>query len=78
MSYRGCVRNGTVVFREPVPLPEGTEVEVELVRESSDASDSSCARSLLERLRPFVGAAKGLPTDLARNHDHYLHGRPKK
>jgi hypothetical protein len=25
-----------------------------------------------------IGIAKGLPADLAENHDHYLHGRPKK
>jgi hypothetical protein len=30
------------------------------------------------RLKEFAGAAQGLPTDMARNHDHYLHGRPKK
>ena len=30
------------------------------------------------RLKQFDGAVRGLPFDLARNHDHYLHGRPKK
>ena len=30
------------------------------------------------RLKQFVGAAQRLPSDMARNHDHYLHGRPKK
>ena len=29
-------------------------------------------------LTKFAGAVRGLPSDLARNHDHYLHGRPKK
>jgi hypothetical protein len=29
-------------------------------------------------IKQFAGAVKGLPTDMARNHDHYLHGRQKK
>lgn len=29
-------------------------------------------------LKQFAGAVRGLPSDMARNHDHYLHGRPKK
>ena len=34
--------------------------------------------TLGQRLMKFAGTAKGLPTDLARNHDHYLYGMPKK
>jgi len=30
------------------------------------------------RLKQFAGAVRGLPSDMARNHDHYLRGRPKK
>jgi mRNA-degrading endonuclease RelE of RelBE toxin-antitoxin system len=30
------------------------------------------------RLKKFAGTVRGLPSDMARNHDHYLHGRPKK
>jgi len=26
----------------------------------------------------YAGVCKGLPSDLARNHDHYLYGVPKK
>ena len=33
---------------------------------------------IYERLKDFVGIADDLPEDLAENHDHYLHGRPKK
>ena len=31
-----------------------------------------------QRLKKFAGAVRGLPSDMARNHDHYLHGRPKR
>jgi len=36
------------------------------------------AYSAGRRLKEFAGVAQGLPSDMARNHDHYLHGRPKK
>lgn len=29
-------------------------------------------------LEEFAGKAEGLPADMARNHDHYLHGAPLK
>ena len=29
-------------------------------------------------LGKWAGKAEGLPTDLSENHDHYLHGAPKK
>ena len=28
--------------------------------------------------KKWAGKAEGLPPDLAENHDHYLHGAPKK
>ena len=36
-------------------------------------------RSLSEVLLSFAGAAgPGLPEDFAENHDHYIHGLPKR
>ncbi len=29
MEYQGYIENGVVVFRQPVPLPNGTQVRVE-------------------------------------------------
>jgi hypothetical protein len=34
--------------------------------------------TLGHRLMKFAGVLKGLPSDLARNHDHYLYGTPRK
>jgi len=31
-----------------------------------------------EALLEIAGTAEGLPPDFAENHDHYLHGAPKK
>ena len=35
-------------------------------------------RSVWDTLLEFAGTARGLPSDLAENHDHYLHGAPKR
>jgi hypothetical protein len=71
MTYRGHVHNGVVVLEEPVVLPEGASVQVDLINEDTGTT-------LYEQLAPLVGAAKGLPPDLASNHDAYLHGQFKK
>ncbi len=35
-------------------------------------------RSWGEALREVAGTAEGLPSDFAYNHDHYLHGTPRR
>ena len=35
-------------------------------------------RSVWDALLEFASTAEGLPPDLAENHDHYLHGAPKR
>ncbi len=76
MIYRGRVKNGLVVLDDNTILPEGQEVAIETV----ETKDHTMVQqpTLFERLMPFVGAAKGLPPDLAENHDHYIHGTPKQ
>lgn len=70
MVYRGQVKGGVVVF-EDAPPPEGTAVRVE-------AAADDCAPTLWQKLRKYSGVVKGLPPDMARNHDHYIHGAPRK
>jgi hypothetical protein len=72
MVYRGHVQNGVVVLDEALSLPEGAEVQVAIVPPSTEES------TLGSRLMKFAGRLEGLPPDLARNHDHYSHGAPKK
>jgi hypothetical protein len=71
MSYLGQVKNGVIVLEEEASLAEGTKVRVEPVEDAD-------IPTLAERLKDFIGKAEGLPSDLAKNHDHYLHGQPKK
>jgi len=71
MTYHGHIENGTVVVEGVLNLPDGTEVRIEPINASAETT-------LGQRLMKFAGTAKGLPSDLARNHDHYLYGMPKK
>jgi len=77
MSFEGIVINGTLVLDNGEQLPDGTRVQV-IIREQSAPSSSVEATNLGQRLLKFAGIAQGLPSDMAANHDHYLHGLPKK
>ena len=72
MSYTGRVQNGVVVLPPEAQLPDGAEVEITPLVTAEQAGDFTDG---LVRISEKVS---GLPTDLARNHDHYLHGLPKK
>jgi len=77
MTLHGQVRGGVIVFDPPVALPEGAEVQVQVIQSPVEVAATE-PQSLYERLKPFVGAAKGLPANLAAQHDHYLYGTPKR
>jgi len=79
MTYRGRVVNGVVVLESGVRLREGMDVRVEPVGETEGKAEGSAeARPLREGLLSFSGIIKEGPSDLARNHDHYLHGTPRR
>jgi hypothetical protein len=71
MACVGKVLNGAVILPPGLSLPDGMELEVRL-------PDTTKQPSWHEALAAFAGMADDLPADLARNHDHYLHGHPKK
>lgn len=71
MSYTGKVQNGVIILPPEAQLPEGSEVEVIPVVTARDAADFT------DRLLMISQKVRGLPADLARNHDHYLHGHAK-
>lgn len=66
-----------------------TVAEIEAATEKLSAQEQEQLRKRLleraqtqppiwEKLRSLAGTAKGLPEDFAANHDHYLHGLPKR
>ncbi len=72
MVLEGTIRNGTIVLDQPPVLPEGSRVEVVVKATAQEASP------LGEMLLRHAGEAVGLPEDLAAQHDHYLHGTPRR
>ena len=72
--YFGIFKDGVVFPDSPIVLPNGTKVKIELM-EQEKAEEIS---NLISDMKTLAGTATGLPPDLARNHDHYLHGTPKK
>ena len=77
MTYRGHVENGVVVFDGNVAPPDGTVVSVEPVS-APLPNGSSESESLIERLKDVVGRIDDLPADFAQQHDHYIHGTPRR
>ncbi|MBW3540695.1 MAG: MATE family efflux transporter [Planctomycetes bacterium] len=57
--------------------PEAVLHEEPAPAETTDTSNKEPV-TLYDRIEAVVGIARGLPSDLAENHDHYLHGQPKK
>lgn len=83
MSVEGTILNGRIELDEVPSLPDGTRVRVELEAIEPPSKDEKPSRgsptsSLAKRLLALAGRAKGLPSDMARNHDHYIHGARKR
>ena len=76
MVYRGIVKNGVVVLREGTDLPEGTEVRIEAIVPSESVPVEG--PTLVEQFGDVIGTVPDLPPDMADQHDHYLHGAPKR
>lgn len=72
MSVTGTIKNGVVVLDQPGALPEGAQVEVVLREKQWEPTP------LGQRLLKLAGTVDDLPADMARNHDHYIHGAPRR
>ena len=72
MAFEGTVTNGMIVLDPPQTLPEGARVEV--VLKSVDEQPKTLRTILLES----AGCMTELPPDFAAQHDHYVHGTPKR
>jgi len=70
MLLEGTVHNGSIVLDEFCTLPDGARVEVILKSEPKS--------TVGDRLLALAGLIDDGPDDLAEQHDHYLHGTPKR
>jgi len=75
LTLHGHVVGGVIVLEPPVTLPEGAQVRVSVVQPATLPAGE--LPPLAEKLLKYAGKAQGLPADMARNHDHYIHGTPR-
>jgi hypothetical protein len=81
MTYRGRIENGTVVIEEGADLPEGAVVSVTVISNGQSPIENATPtiwQKLAQLGRDMEKLPCDLPSDLAANHDHYLHGLPKR
>jgi hypothetical protein len=87
MTLRGQFKNGVVVLEDSSGLREGEVVNVRpavrratkktVAKKRAKTGRKKSSRTLIDRLGTFVASFDG-PSDLAAQHDHYAHGRPKR
>ena len=73
MSITGIVQNDTIKL--PVHVPDGTKVEVIVKLEEGTVPAQG---NFFDTIRDLVGSVDGLPEDFAAEHDHCIHGTPKR
>ncbi|MDR3403660.1 MAG: hypothetical protein P4L99_14270 [Chthoniobacter sp.] len=73
MSITAIVQNDTIKL--PVHVPDGTQVEIIVSEEEKAAPETG---SFFATIQDLVGSVDGLPEDFAAEHDHYIHGTPKR
>jgi hypothetical protein len=71
---RSTKKKSAAVSRPKQP----TKKKAKPVTRASKHKKRNGLESLRELLQEFTGIAKDLPPDFARNHDHYIHGGPKR
>lgn len=77
MTYQGKVENGVIELPDGVTLPE--RLSVAIIPSPSPANADLTVWQKLEAVGRWAEKQPcTLPHDLAANHDHFLHGRPKK
>jgi hypothetical protein len=77
MELSGVISNGTVVFDQPCLVPDGTKVTIR-IEGAAEAKPATASSTVGKRLLKHAGTVTGLPEDMAEQHDHYLHGTPKR
>lgn len=71
MSITVIVKNDTIKL--PVHVPDGTRLEIMLPQPPVRSAENPLAW-----MEEYVGCIKDLPEDFAAEHDHYIHGTPKR
>jgi hypothetical protein len=75
MSITAVVENNTIKLPPGVDVPDGTKAEVIL---KTEEPAGQAPGSFFESIEDLIGSVDGLPEDFAAEHDHYIHGTPKR
>jgi hypothetical protein len=78
MTVEGHVENGQIVLHGDVQLADGMKVRIELLQTSAEKQQAAAAGTQFEHYKSFIGSIDDLPSDFAAQHDHYIHGTPKR
>ncbi|HYX30677.1 MAG TPA: antitoxin AF2212-like protein [Pyrinomonadaceae bacterium] len=80
-NLKAIYENGVLRLEEPLSLPNGAEVDVQVTAPEEGNGDrtrgSEDQWDALTQLLADCAIDTGIP-DLASQHDHYLYGTPKK
>jgi len=76
MSITAIVENDMIKLPPGVHVPDGTKAEITLKTDEQPHTVGEAAE-VTEALLAISARVKGLPSDLAAHHDHYLHGQPR-
>ena len=82
MELYGKVKNGVIVPESGESLREGQLVRIEPVKKAravaAGRKPKQPKETVTQRLARKLGGIVKMPRDWARNHDHYIHGTPKR
>jgi hypothetical protein len=78
MVYNGTITNGTVVLDNGAQIPDGTRVQVIVPAESPAPPAPAGDEPTMLWMLKYAGTVTDMPSDFAAQHDHYLHGTPKR
>lgn len=80
-NLKAIYENGVLRLEEPLPLPNGAEVDVQVTAHEEGNGDrakgSEDQWDALTQLLADCAIDTGIP-DLAQQHDHYLYSIPKR
>jgi hypothetical protein len=77
MSITGIVEKGSIKLPPGVNLPDGTPVVIQ-TQPDIDKPEPAKKGNSLAWMKEFAGCIDNLPEDFAAEHDHYIHGTPKR
>lgn len=72
MSFTGTIEKGVVKLPPNLGWSDGTQVRIEKIETPQDRNE------LTRKLREIAAQMPDLPEDWAEQHDHYIHGTPKR